>query len=298
MRMRTTCLWLLVGTVLASLPEPATAQWRLGLKSDRIDIAYVAPKNSAHQRLHELLRQHRVLERMQEILKPFRLPRRLALKIEGCDGDANAWYESDAITVCYEYLDQIGKNAPKETTASGIAPVDALVGPLFDVFFHEAGHALFDMLRIPILGREEDAADQVSAYLMLRLGKGEARRLIAGAAYIYKGDLQEAFKGNPQEAEVVVPVTRFSDQHGHPVQRFYNLVCIAYGSDPKLFADVVTKGYLPKERAEGCEGEYEQAVYAFDRLIAPYVDRRAARKLHAMPKLATERKQPERRSDR
>ena len=42
----------------------------------------------------------------------------------------------------------------------------------------------------------------------------------------------------------------FVDEHGTPAQRLYNLLCIAYGSDKELFADVVEKGYLPKERAE------------------------------------------------
>jgi len=29
----------------------------------------------------------------------------------------------------------------------------------FDLFLHELGHAVFDLLKIPVLGREEDAAD-------------------------------------------------------------------------------------------------------------------------------------------
>ena len=46
------------------------------------------------------------------------------------------------------------------------------------------------------------------------------------------------------------------------------------------FADVVEKGHLPKNRAEGCEDEYEQVEKAFKRLIAPRVDRKLARKVH------------------
>jgi Putative metallopeptidase len=46
---------------------------------------------------------------------------------------------------------------------------------------------------------------------------------------------------------------QFADVHGLPSQRYYNLLCRAYGADPKLFEDVVTYGRLPPERAEGCE---------------------------------------------
>ena len=42
---------------------------------------------------------------------------------------------------------------------------------------------------------------------------------------------------------------------------------MAYGADSKLFADLVEKGYLPKERAEGCDGEYEQVARAMTKLI-------------------------------
>ena len=161
---------------------------------------------------------------------------------------------------------------PAETTAAGVTPIDAVVGPLVDTGLHEFGHALFDMLRLPVLGREEDAADQVSAYIMLQLGKVEARRLIRGVAYAYKTEA---------EAATAPPaMTHFADVHGTPAQRFYNVVCMAYGADAHLLGDnVVEKGYLPKERAEDCENEYRQAAYAYEKLIGPHVDRGRAKKV-------------------
>jgi hypothetical protein len=46
----------------------------------------------------------------------------------------------------------------------------------------------------------------------------------------------------------------------------------AYGSNKKLFADIVEKGFLPKERAEICSEEYSQIDFAFRTLIAPHMD--------------------------
>ena len=71
----------------------------------------------------------------------------------------------------------------------------------------------------------------------------------------------------------------FANEHGTPAQRFYNLLCIAYGADPKLFGDLVEKGYLPKDRSEGCEGEYQQVAFAFQKLIAPHIDPGLAKKV-------------------
>jgi hypothetical protein len=137
---------------------------------------------------------------------------------------------------------------------------------------HEAGHAIFDLLKVPIFGREEDAADQFAAYVTLQAGKEEARRLMAGAAYQYKGGVQSESK--------TISTKSFADEHGTIAQRFFNILCLAYGADEELFKDIVANGYLPKERAEGCSDEYAQVAYAFNTLIGPYIDRKLAAKMH------------------
>jgi hypothetical protein len=261
----------LVITWALLVPEMATTAQAAAARASRVSVSYVVPKNPAHQPIYEELKRLRFLEKLQRFLTPFRLPRALLVKVEGCDGDANAFYEYSVITVCYEYIDQLWKTMPAETTATGVTPIDSIVGPLFDTCLHEFGHALFDLLRVPVLGREEDAADQVSAYLMLHLGKTEARRLIEGVAYAYRIEA---------EADTVPPtMARFADVHGTPAQRFYNVLCIAYGADAQLFGDMVQKGYLPKDRAEDCQGEYQQVADAYEKLIGPHVDRSWAKKV-------------------
>jgi hypothetical protein len=234
------------------------------VKPNRIRITYVPPANPAHRPIYELLKERRVLERMQEYLGHLLLPRTLLLKTEGCDGESNAWYEEtdNSVTVCYEYLEEVLSYAPKETTAAGVSRQDAIVGPTIEVFLHEVSHALFAMLQVPILGREEDAADQLAAYALLQLGKEDARRTIAGVAFMYRREAQE------QSPEM----KHFADEHSLSAQRFYNLLCMAYGAEPELFADLVAKGYLPKSRAEGCSGEYRQVAYAVQKLIQPHSD--------------------------
>jgi hypothetical protein len=221
--------------------------------------------------VYRLLKERQVLEKFKEFLSPLRLPRVLLLKVAGCDGVSNAWYEDDAVTVCYEYIDDILQNAPQKTTPAGVTRTDAIVGPTLEVFLHEVGHAVFDYLDVPVLGREEDAADRFAAYFLLQFAKEDSRRLIAGVAYAYNVDASKpTTKANP-----------FADEHGLPAQRFYNVLCIAYGADAKLFADVVEKKYLPKDRAEGCEGEYDQVALAMTKLIRPYIDQRRAKRVRA-----------------
>jgi putative metallopeptidase DUF4344 len=241
-------------------------------ESNRIDINYVEPKSAGNQPVYRLIKERQALEKIRDLLSPLRLPHRLLLETRDCDGMSNALSNEDSVIVCYEYLNDIWKNAPEKTTPAGVAPVDALIGPFVDVFLHEAGHAVFASLQIPLFGREEDAADQFSTYVMLKLDRDEARRLILGSAYQYKGDLSSP--------SVTVERQAFADEHGTSAQRFYNLLCTAYGADPKLFGDFIEKGFLPEDRAVGCEREYLQLAHAFDTLIGPHIDKALAQKLH------------------
>ncbi len=243
------------------------------LKPDQIRISYVAPSNPAHKQIYDTLKERRVLERFKDLLSPLRLPTTLLLKLEGCDGESNAWYEAEgsehAVTVCYEYLDEVLRYAPKQTTAGGVTYSDAVVGPTVEVFLHEVSHAVFDLLKVPILGREEDAADQLASFWLLQLGKDEARKTVSGVAFMYN---REAKEQNPQ-------MKQFADVHGLSAQRLFNLLCMAYGADPELFADVVEKEYLPKSRAEGCSDEYKQVSFAVEKLIRPYIDETLRKKV-------------------
>ena len=130
---------------------------------------------------------------------------------------------------------------------------------------------MFDLLDIPVLGRQEDAADQFATYIMLKFGKDQARRLITGAAHSYK-----RFLTHPK---VTAPLAAFSDAHSPPAARFYNMLCLAYGADTDLFGDFVTKDYLPRQRAGNCRKEYGEIVYAFKTLIVPHLDMAIAQRV-------------------
>ena len=184
---------------------------------NRIRIEYAPPNSEKYQSIADRLKSNRALEKMQEMFGSFRLANDLSLMTREC-GMANAWYQRPKVTICYEYVDDIDKGVRKETH-DGITHNDAVLGQFIYVVAHEMGHALFDTLNVPLLGRPEDAADEFSTYMMLSFGKQDARRLIHGAAYGYKDYLRNE--------KVTVPLQAFSDAHGAPMQRFYNLLCIA-----------------------------------------------------------------------
>jgi hypothetical protein len=254
--------------VLAAVPATRASAAADEPRARRISIEYVAPTNPAHAAIYERLKERRALEMLQEIFDPVKLPLDVSIKAQGCNGVSNAWYSRPQLTICYEYIDDIRKTIPPETTEDGITPDDAMMAQFFYVTAHEMGHAVFDLLDVPIFGHTEDAADNFAAYMMLLLGKDKAWRLIGGAAYTYKDYMEHK--------TITVPVTDFADIHGAPMQRFYNLLCLGYGAAPDQFAGYVEKGYLPKSRARSCRMAYGEVNFAFQQLIVPHLDRALA----------------------
>jgi len=251
----------------------------------RVRIQYDPPKNPEHQMLYERLKENQVLETIQRILSPLRLPKPgLLIKTMGCDGIINSWYNNDdpgdpgpTVHMCYELLQNIIKISNTDNVRPNVTQHDAIVGQFMFWTLHETGHAVFDIFQMPLLGREEDAADLFAAYIMLEFGRDQARRWVEGAAYTSDEFMADVPWGK-----------NYASVHGLPQQRFYNLICLAYGADPVTFADVTEnmtnmmtqkgvmpttqQGVLPKKRAENCEYEFQTVDHAFKTLVRPHVD--------------------------
>jgi hypothetical protein len=264
-------IWLACPTAPGHAQGPSAPPTPLTPANGQIEIAYVEPTNPQHRPMYQRLQQRRVLEQLRQFLAPLKLPRQLKVQLRGCRGSVNAWYSNHEVTICYEYVAWIEDLAPKEDTPE-VTRADAVAGPFIQVVLHEVAHAVFDILQIPLFGREEDAADQLAAFIMLQFGKDVARRTLTGTAHLYRKD-----------AELNAPTEDdFSDVHGTASQRFYNTLCIAYGGDPSTFNDFVQRKILPKFRADVCAREYRQVLFAFRKLIVPYVDLELMEKVRAM----------------
>jgi len=237
----------------ALLPNLSTAQSHPpatpSSQSDRVSVMYIPPNNSTFQEVQQLLRQHNALEKIKEILSPFQFPEQLTIETTEC-GAVNAYYQrknfKPTVTLCYEFVKRTLELLPNETNPVGLTPPDAAVGQFFWTTFHEVGHAAFDMFNVPIFAHEEDAADNFATFIMLQFGKGQARRLINGAAWAWRAYLGD-YQKNP-----VVPtrLANFATDHGLPQERFYNLVCLAFGANSQEFADFAS--FLPPTRSPNC----------------------------------------------
>ncbi|MGL4438439.1 MAG: DUF4344 domain-containing metallopeptidase [Bosea sp. (in: a-proteobacteria)] len=269
--------------ILAQAPSALGQQ----AEPNRIRVAYDEPKDRQHAPIMQAFRDGGHLEKIQKLLSPFRLPRPLTFRTAGCDGEINAWFEVDTVTICYEYIAYVSETAASSRRPAWVNEQSVIAGAMLDVFLHEGAHALFDYLDIPLLGREEDAADQLAAYMLLGLGRKDTPQLIAGIVYMY---LNEA--GVRRLASLHRKRLRFvdgkqhSDVHSTPLQRMYNTLCLAYGAQPELFKHAVERGALPADRADGCAEEFGQVEKAFRRLILPHVDQDVLKQVLATDSLS------------
>lgn len=206
------------------------------------------------------LKARRLLEEFSVFLRPLKLPIMLRLRTQEC-GEANAFYDpvDSSLNLCYEFVAEVEDRAPRTATPEGFTRNEVIVGQIVATLLHEGGHAISNLLRLPVLGREEDTADQIAAFIMLQFGRDVARTLIKGETYGWN---------QRQRAP-----SRFWGPHSTALQRQHTFLCLAYGSDPEGFADFVTRfRWLPPQRAGGCAAEYAQVQHAFRTTVLPHVD--------------------------
>lgn len=195
----------------------------------------------------------------------FDLPRDLVLRVEDC-GEANAYYdpENSAILVCGELLPEFRDLAAAMEPDRDAALTLAYDNLMFTVY-HELGHALVDILDLPITGREEDVADQAAVWLMLEtLDEGEGLQAVLGSADFFAAQSEAARGDDPA----------FWDSHGLDAQRFHNILCWAWGFDPDQAAAALGQDLerlLPEERRQYCAEEYARMHNSFLTLLGKHL---------------------------
>jgi Putative metallopeptidase len=250
-------------------------------ENPRIHVEYQPPEDSGQQQVYDTIRQRHVLELASRIFSPWNLGDiDLYIRTASC-GESNAFYRRvdnvPTVTICYEYLQEIWERMPAETRAvNGDTMRDVICGQLFFAIAHELGHAMFDIFDVPVFGRQEDAADEFATYNLLQFGGDKALQLIDGAAYAYHLYIKD-LTANPR---VTLPFAAFSSDHGAPEERYFNLICIAYGYDQRLFSLAMNK--LPASRAKRCKLEYEDLKFAMRTVFGPHIDNEKARQVLAM----------------
>lgn len=133
---------------------------------------------------------------------------------------------------------------------------------LLHTLVHEAGHALFAQVDIPLLAREEDAVDALASVLLLEFHeRGDEVVLNAAEMFGLESDSVEWFEA-----------ADFWGEHSLDIQRYYTSICHVYGSDSDANEELINDEYgLSEERAEACIDEYALLRDGWLRVLTPYL---------------------------
>ena len=229
---------------------------KVRIAAENNDGGYRVPKDPKYNAARQRLMQRRVLETYSQFLSPLRLPKTLWLFASETeceqDGTTSPHYNpgNHSINMCYQFnaeMEEVAdrdcarwpksrrlsdhRHAPGDHRRRLRGGADARDRPCH---LRHSG--------IPVFGREEDAADQIAAFIAVQFGKDVARKVIKGFA------ISGWPSGNPptkppdpnapdypkdKQAQCWQdPFCAFSDEHGTGGQRMYNALCVAYGADP------------------------------------------------------------------
>jgi len=262
----------LSSSLLASMASAQDGETLKALRDkSMIKVEYRAPTDKKLEPIYQRLKSRAVLERMQAFLAPLRLPQPLNIITAQCGGQIELPYQPDApVTICYEYVALIEQAAPAGIDAVGQAIVTrdiALVGPFVQFTLRNVARHIIDMLELPVWGNAEDAADSLAAFIMLEVSPQVAQKTIFGTAYFF---------AKTRQSEKL----DFAAVRPHIAQRYFNLLCIAVGSDLVRYSVFLPVDRqegpvdLPKNRIGHClqlaapeRNEYNQIKYAFHQLI-------------------------------
>lgn len=125
--------------------------------------------------------------------------------------------------------------------------------------YHELAHALIDQFNIPILGQEEDAADNFATLELARIFGEAAKPMLADVATSWL----------MQHADIPVAQLDFYDNHDLDAQRAYRMVCMLYGLDTAANRDLASWAALPQDLHDVCEETAFTTLDSWETVLEP-----------------------------
>lgn len=224
-------------------------------------VEHIEVENPRYIEIDRQVKNEKLLEKAADKLnRALSLPEDLYLRTKDCK-EVNAFYNPNdqSVTVCYELMEHFFATF-KSAGDSDEKAYDKMFDAVQFVFLHEIGHALIDYYKLPITANEEDAADRCSAYINIEELGDEGVKAVLAAADAFAIESKKSTKS----------ARSMADEHLLQEQRFYNSLCMTYGSDPDKYSSIVTLGYLPKERAVRCPSEYKRTIDSWKNLLEPW----------------------------
>jgi hypothetical protein len=141
--------------------------------------------------------------------------------------------------------------------------IEFVAGNVIFATLHEVGHMVIAEMGLPVLGREEDAADAFAVLAGLKVNNAVSDNILIQSS---RGWFMSDRRARKQKAPLV-----FYDEHGLDRQRAYNIVCLMVGGNPEKFSAAAELAKMPDERQGTCQSDYSNASWSWDKALAPHI---------------------------
>jgi len=126
--------------------------------------------------------------------------------------------------------------------------------------YHEVAHLLIDKLELPVLGKEEDAADNIATWILLDKKTPEANQALEDAVlgWVLTGRSYDDYFDGADYVSGYSP-----DRH-----RAMQIACLMVGADGAAFRRMARAYDIPEDRQQSCFYDYELMDRTLNSLLA------------------------------
>ena len=158
MRIPTLLTGALAALALSAAPAAAQGRWL---------VAYPEAQDPMFAAMQQMFAQQDMLSSMVDPLNEyFPVSRDVTVELAEC-GRPGAFYDAErpAVQLCYELVVQLAEALMGDEAAED-AGEDVFVGAFALILLHQVGHAMVDLLELPVSVGAEEAADQMAAVMV------------------------------------------------------------------------------------------------------------------------------------
>ena len=242
--------------------ERGTAASEEEVEPGTVEAEWQKPHGEENVAGYELLKASETRSLAKSLATAFELPNPLLIKgVNGFGGGPFYNPEDNSITVPYEFpavvFNVIVQSNPHGTPTEWGEAAGAVNS---FILAHEFAHALIHNFELPVLGREEDAADGIATVVLLKAEEG-------GLYAIDAAEFWEAFSGRQDPPDLA----EYADNHSFDRQRADNILCWVAGSDEPVLEAFLENEILPEDRLAACPGEWNLLQRSAEQVLDPHL---------------------------
>jgi hypothetical protein len=233
-----------------------------GVGTGTVEAEWEKPRGEENVTGYELLKASETRELAKSLATVFELPNPLLIKgVNGFGGGPFYNPEDNSITLPYEFpavvFSVIVQSNPKGTPTEWGEAAGAVNS---FILAHEFAHALIHNFELPVLGREEDAADAIATVMLLKAEEGALYAIDAA-------EFWAAFSGRQEPPALA----EYADNHSLDRQRADNILCFVAGSNEGILEAFNENEVLPEERLASCPGEWQLLISSVEQVLKPHL---------------------------